>query len=408
MVKPANGAPPSLPPVKLCTTLKVWACAQGVTFAARPNPNINASPCMAVDEIDPSFMMRNFPFKFLFVGLASTAADAGGPATKDFEVSYGGERLSRMQGFAHWVTGLGMQSLRDSLAGVTVPQRRYRPFFCVSLKNLRKFRAKASQILANQNICSHSDRDRSFRVRAQGQARHTKIRCLFLDTPRVGNDHRSLPLHGEEFNVRQGLEEMKLVDVDAELFDALACPWMNGKHHFQFLVDVKQRLQNAPQGCAVIDIGRAMEGDQSIAFRQTVPRTLQCSGKKPDERIDHHVADPVDFLEGNAFAQKVDVAIFRRSKQHIGKPVGDNAVNLFRHSVIERTQSGLDVGYPNHQFRTHQSGSYRGIHVSVDQDHVRFALQNHRFKPGHHFRSLPGVAAGTHFEVYIWLGDVEL
>jgi len=56
---------------------------------------------MAVDEIDPSFMMRNFPFKFWFAGLASTAADVGGPWPKDLEVSYGGERLSRMQGFAH-------------------------------------------------------------------------------------------------------------------------------------------------------------------------------------------------------------------------------------------------------------------------------------------------------------------
>src|SRR5580704_10509012 len=98
-----------------------------------------------------------------------------------------------------------------------------------------------------------------------------------------------------------------------------------------------------------------MQRDQSIAIRQAVFWNLYRTRKKADKGIDHYIPDAEDFSRRNSLALKVDITIFRRSKQHIGKPIGDNSINLFRHGAVEGTKSSFDVDHPNQQLRTNQS-----------------------------------------------------
>src|ERR1700682_4700405 len=107
--------------------------------------------------------------------------------------------------------------------------------------------------------------------------------------------------------------------MQSEIHNALSGPRVRGKYDGKILADLKQRLKNALENYTVVDVGRAMQGDQCVALRKPVSVLTLRRGQKLYERINHHVADAEDFFGGNSLFLKIDVSILGRRKQHICK-----------------------------------------------------------------------------------------
>jgi hypothetical protein len=78
-----------------------------------------------------------------------------------------------------------------------------------------------------------------------------------------------------------------------------------GNYDGKILADLKQRLENALQNYAVVDIGRTMQGDQCIALGKPVSVLTLRRGQKRHERINHNVADAEDSFGGNSLFLKI-------------------------------------------------------------------------------------------------------
>jgi hypothetical protein len=84
---------------------------------------------------------------------------------------------------------------------------------------------------------------------------------------------------------------------------------VRGKYDGKILAGLKQRLENALQNFAVVDIGRTMQGGQCIALGKPVSVLTLSRGQKPHERINHNVADAEDSFGGNSFFLKINVSV---------------------------------------------------------------------------------------------------
>ena len=58
---------------------------------------------------------------------------------------------------------------------------------------------------------------------------------------------------------------------------------------------------------AVVNIGRAMQGNQRIALGRAVLLLTLRRGQELHQRIDHHVADTEDLFGGDSLFLKIDV-----------------------------------------------------------------------------------------------------
>src|SRR6266446_9427724 len=155
--------------------------------------------------------------------------------------------------------------------------------------------------------------------------------------------------------------------MQSEIDNALSGPRMRGKYDEKILADLKQRLENALQNYAVVDVGRAMQGDQRVApgialgialVKPVLVLTLR-GGQKLHQRINHHVANAEDPYGVNSLFLKIEVSILGRRKQHIGKLIGDQPVDFLWHSAIEGAQSGFDVSDAHSEFGADQRGGDR-------------------------------------------------
>src|SRR4030088_2638831 len=135
--------------------------------------------------------------------------------------------------------------------------------------------------------------------------------------------------------------------MQSEIGNALSGPRVRGKYYGKILADLKKRLENTLQNYAIVDIGRAMQGDQCIslgkalgispgkALRKPVSVLMLRRGQKPHERINHHVANAEDPCGGNSLFLKIDVSVLGRRKQHIGELIGNQSVDFLRHRAVE-------------------------------------------------------------------------
>ena len=62
-------------------------------------------------------------------------------------------------------------------------------------------------------------------------------------------------------------------------------------------------------------------------------------GQKVEQGVDHHIADHEDAAPGPAFFQKVLDGAFFGDKEIVGESVGEDAVDLLRHSAVKTTAS---------------------------------------------------------------------
>src|SRR6266478_6421055 len=131
--------------------------------------------------------------------------------------------------------------------------------------------------------------------------------------------------------------------MQSKIGNALSGPRVRGEYDGKILADLKQRLENTLQNYPVVDIGRAMQGDQRIApgialgialVKPVLVLTLR-RWQKLRQRINHHVANAEDSFGGNSLFLKIEISILRRRKQHIGKLIGNQPVDFLRHRAVE-------------------------------------------------------------------------
>jgi hypothetical protein len=143
--------------------------------------------------------------------------------------------------------------------------------------------------------------------------------------------------------------------MQSEISDAFSGARVRGKYDGKILADLKQRLENTPHNYAVVDIGRAMQGDHCIALGKAVMVLTLRRRQKLYERIDYHVADAEDLLGRNSLFLKIDVSVLARGKQQICELIGNQPVDFLRHGAVERAQSGFDVAHAHSSLGADQS-----------------------------------------------------
>ena len=170
---------------------------------------------------------------------------------------------------------------------------------------------------------------------------------------------------------------------------------MDWENYRQALADFDQRIHHLRQGLGMVDIDRAVQRDQDIVpGLQAQPGgnlALPNFGQHAHQRIDHHIADKVDFLRGNAFLQQVGVAIPGGREKQVGKLVGEQAVDLFGHAAVTAAQSGLYMGYRDALFGTHQGASQGRVDIANHADPIGLPVLDNRLEGQHDPGGLFGV-----------------
>src|SRR5690348_3183074 len=124
--------------------------------------------------------------------------------------------------------------------------------------------------------------------------------------------------------------------------------------------------------------------------------------------VDHDIAYKVDPLRTYSFSNEIFARGAFCSEEKIGDRIGDDAVDLFRHTAVAAAQPRLDVGYGQYFFGSYKCARHGGINVSRNHNH-RWAISADQLAESlHHLRSLCMVCPGTDLQVVIRLAQIEL
>ena len=152
---------------------------------------------------------------------------------------------------------LGGHDGGDALAGVAIPKRRDCSLLLFSGENGGKLGLQFLGIAPDQNIRSECHRDGPFRVLAKGETRHAEVCGLFLNATRIGNNDLRSGLKPEEIHIRQRIQQAQLVGLQAKIGNALPGPRVSGKNDGNVAIHRQQRLEDALERRAVINVGWA-------------------------------------------------------------------------------------------------------------------------------------------------------
>src|SRR6202011_4534363 len=145
---------------------------------------------------------------------------------------------------------------------------------------------------------------------------------------------------------------MQVRNVKSKLINALARSWVYREDDVNPRTYLDESVQDLLQIFDVIDVGWPMQSHQCKALGESISRTVSRSGEEPHQRVNHHVADAVNFFFRNSFLLQMGVSVFGRSKQQIREPVRDYAIDLFRHGAVKRAKPSLDMANGDEQLGT--------------------------------------------------------
>ena len=173
-----------------------------------------------------------------------------------------------------------------------------------------------------------------------------------------------------------------------------------------------ERSQIVHQGARVVDVGRAMEGQDHV--RLTVEPELARDRRSFPARpgglqgVDHDVADEVDFLGRDALPEEVRSAALLRDEQEVRDGVRQEPVDLLGHTPVEGTEPGLDVGDGDVKLHRREGGGQRGVHVAHDQHEVGQRGVQDRLEAAHDLGGLDRVRARADAEVEVGGPDIQV
>lgn len=111
---------------------------------------------------------------------------------------------------------------------------------------------------------------------------------------------------------------------------------------------VANRLEQAREVVALVDVGRPMQRDDEIVASNEsmgIPerRFLQTVDIR-QQRIDHRVADKENPIVGDSALAQVPVGELTGGEEIIGDGVGDEAIDFLGHRPVVRTNTRLHMG----------------------------------------------------------------
>src|SRR5215469_11566541 len=107
-----------------------------------------------------------------------------------------------------------------------------------------------------------------------------------------------------------------------------------------------------------------MERDQDVSLRQIGKNAVLSFLQETDQRVDHHVAYQMNLLSCDAFPGEVLIPVLGWSEEQIRNLIGQKAIDLFRHSAIERAQTSLYMSHRDKKLGANQGRSDRRINVT--------------------------------------------
>ncbi len=257
-------------------------------------------------------------------------------------------------------------------------------------------------------VGAHVDGDGPFGVLAHGDALHAHIGGLFLNAAAVGDDQLGVAHQRQELDVSEGIGEHKPFGqalVEAEGGQVLARARMHGKHQRALLREALQGVHQGLEVFFVIHVAGAVEGGQDIVlglqphlphngvvFEHLVMRL---------EAVDHDVAHEVYLVLVHAFVAQVADAAVLAHEEVVRHHVGDDAVDLFGHGVVEAAQAGLHMRYGYAHLGGHQGGGQGGVHIAGHDHQVGLLGQQHLFELQHDAGRLLGMAAPADAQVKV-------
>ena len=187
---------------------------------------------------------------------------------------------------------------------------------------------------------------------------------------------------------------------------------MHGKEHGDAVREPGQRLEELPQHGGVIHVRRPMQRHHRVG----TPAHVEARGRVdrqrlrqgPTQRVDHHVADEVHAVGGDALRLEVLGRVPGRQEQQIRQPVRDHPVDFLGHGPVAAAETGLDMTDAHLELCGHERGGDGGVHVAVRQDEVGTDFDDHRLEALHHGRRLLSVGPRPHAEVVVGRRDPQL
>ena len=98
-----------------------------------------------------------------------------------------------------------------------------------------------------------------------------------------------------------------------------------------------------------------------------------------NEGVDHDVADKMNLVCRNAFAEKIIFSGGFRRKEPFRYRVRENSVDLFGHLTVPRTKSGLDVCNRDVELHGSKCRGNRRIDIPHDEHDVRLPFDQQVF-----------------------------
>jgi hypothetical protein len=185
---------------------------------------------------------------------------------------------------------------------------------------------------------------------------------------------------------------------------------VNGEQHGcrQRLDQIHQRAQAG----GIIDVAGAVRAQQHVgAGHQPVLRQRLRVGARrglaAHRDVDHHVADERHRPE-HRLGTQVCHRRARRAQQQIAEVVGEHAVELLRHAVVERAHAGLDVNDRHARLGRRQAARERRVGVAVHEHGVRRELAEQRLERSQHAGRLLAVAAAADRKLAVRARETEL
>jgi hypothetical protein len=127
-----------------------------------------------------------------------------------------------------------------------------------------------------------------------------------------------------------------------------------------------------------------------------------------EQGVDHRVADEVDALGRDALAREVADRLGAGDQVQRRQRVGEPAVDLLGHRVVEAAQAGLDMRDRHVQLRGDQCRGQGRVDVAVHDEQSRVELDELVLQRGEQRGRLAGMAAGAHTQVDVGPWQAEL
>jgi hypothetical protein len=187
----------------------------------------------------------------------------------------------------------------------------------------------------------------------------------------------------------------RTIHVESELLDHLLRAGVRRKEDRNLAGNRGERLQDPLERGAIVDVRRAVQcqGRVPAAFqaqRVNEPETSRHVAVL-EERVDHHIPDEEHLVVRHTFRAQILVREVVGREQIIAEHIRAEAVDLFGHPHVARSQSGLDVRHANAKLLCGDRARHRGVHVA-DHDHeIGMLAQAHLLELHHDAGRLFGV-----------------